>query len=113
MPTLTEIRLHPIRTVNGRQYQFTPKHHGSANYDAACWLRVLSFDEEFAVFDTADTMDIADASGNLFGAVREGENSLRRLGTFGQQIARFPATAGDNPWHGYPVWALLAAAQSA
>jgi hypothetical protein len=106
MPTVADVRLHPTQTTSGRRYQFTPKHHGYGGDDASRWLEALSLDDEFAIFHTADAMNIADTAGNLFGAMREGQNSLRRLGTFNQQIAKFPCVSGDQAWHGYPVWAL-------
>jgi hypothetical protein len=106
MPTLAAIVLHQTRTVNGLEYQFTPKHHGAGGKGVACWLPALSLADEFAVFGNADALNIADGSGNLFGAARMGERSLRQLGTFDQQIAKFPFTSGTQAWHGYPVWAL-------
>ncbi len=85
-------------------YMFTAKHHGGPRSRDATWS--INQDDEFAVFNTADVMELADDDGNLYGALREGENSLRTLGTWGQQIAEFPCASEGAPWHGYPIWAV-------
>ena len=96
---------------SGYQYQFTPKHHGM-DKDAAQWLPSLTLNEEFAVFDTADTNNLTDAQGNFYGAERIGTESLRELGTRGEQVAKFPVTAANQPWHGYPAWPLTGSGRS-
>src|SRR5436189_3970358 len=90
MPTLTSVVVHP--QVTGRsqyQYQFTPKHHG-ADVTAAQWLPSLSFEEEFAVFDTADQHDLSDSDGRLYGVGMHEQEELPFIGTWNQQIAEFP-----------------------
>jgi hypothetical protein len=105
MPTLTAVRLHEQRTAtNQLQYQFTPKHHGQGG-DAAQWLPELTWDEEFSVFDMADLHQFAADDGSLYGLLVDGE-TLRDLGTWTQQIAKFPVAREGEPWHGYPVWAV-------
>ena len=106
MPTLAEIVVHGVLTERGgRQYQFTPKHHG-ADRNAAQWLPELTLDEEFLTFDTADRWELADEDGRLFG-ILPGLDGLRFLGTWLQQMAEFPHARDDEPWHGYPLYPLV------
>jgi hypothetical protein len=99
--------LHPQPTRSERQYRylFTAKHHGG-DKTAAQWQPGLSQDDEFAVFEGADERQLSDADGNLYGALPDGEDSLRFLGIYGEQIAEFPCPPAGSPWHGYPIWAL-------
>jgi hypothetical protein len=97
---------HPQRTRRHQyRYLFTAKHHGESE-GAAQWSPDLSEEDEFAVFDGADDMELLDEEGNLYGALRDGEDSLRDLGIWGEQIAEFPCAAEEMPWHGYPLWAI-------
>jgi hypothetical protein len=98
---------HPQRTRTERQYRylFTSKHHGGTP-GAAQWHPALSENDEFAVFDGADAMQLSDEDGNLYGALSDGEESLRFLGIYEEQIAEFPYQTEGLAWHGYPVWAL-------
>jgi len=106
MPTLAMIEVHDVVTVkNEYRYQFTPKHHG-ADKKAAQWLPSLTRDEEFSVFNMADQNGLADLGGNLYGIEKVGIDELRTIGTRGEQVAKFPATAQDQAWHGYPAWVL-------
>jgi len=96
---------HPQPTRrHGYRYLFTSKHH--EGHGDAQWVASLSEADEFAVFDGADEMELSDENGNLFGALSEGDDSLRTLGIFAEQIAMFPCAAEGSPWHGYPLWAL-------
>ena len=113
VPTITMIEIHPTVTRRtGRQYQFTPKHHGCDPGDgcdpgAACWLPALTRDDEFAVFDGADFSGSEDAAGNLYGVSRDGAGGgLRYIGTWYQQVAVFPVARAGEAWHGYPLWPL-------
>lgn len=84
------------------RYLFTQKHHGG-DKSAAQWLPTLSEDEEFTVFDDADALDFSDDDGNLFGALSDGEESLRIIGTSGEQMAKFWSPSHGSPWHGHPI----------
>jgi hypothetical protein len=97
---------HPQPTRRHRyRYLFTQKHHGG--HGEAQWLATLTEDDEFAVFDGADEMELADKAGNLYGAVPHAVNSLQPLGYYGEQIAKFWHQENRNlPWHGFPVWAI-------
>lgn len=91
-------------------YQFYDKHHGRGAPDVARWLREMSEDEEFAVFDTADANEISDERGWLYGVrPRDAEGDIPDLGTWGQQIAEFPHARPNETWHGYPLWPLVEA----
>jgi hypothetical protein len=106
MPTLATVVVHETLTGRNRyQYQSTPKHHG-ADAAAAQWLPKLTLEEEFAVFNLADQNELADEDGRLYGVLRIGENDLRDVGTWQQQIAEFPLASEGTPWHGYPIWAI-------
>jgi hypothetical protein len=98
---------HPEPTRrSGYRYRFTAKHHGGGSASDARWLPDLSEADEFAVFDDADELQLADEGGNLYGALRDGVTSLRYLGTWQQQLAEFPCASAGSPWHGYPAWPL-------
>ena len=59
--------LHPVATQrNGFRYFFYDKHHGRGGPAVARWSPDLSEDEEFAIFDQADLLDLSDANGNLY-----------------------------------------------
>ncbi len=107
MPTLTEVVVHNRRTTRSEyQYQFTPKHHG-AGPGAARWLQELSLDEEFDIFDAADEHELSDDDGRLYGVQRDGEDSLRYIGIWHEQVAEFPLAREGEAWHGYPVYPLV------
>src|SRR5215470_11866459 len=97
---------HPQKTRRHHyRYWFTQKHHGG--HGDGQWLETLSEDDEFSVFDGADEMEIADQDKNLYGALPEGENSLRLLGIYQEQIAKFWGPQNEQePWHGFPVWSI-------
>jgi hypothetical protein len=107
VPTIIEIEIHHTSTrQNKRQYQFTPKHHGR-DPGAACWLPELTREEEFTVFDVADFTESFDDDGNYYGVLREADGrGLRYLGTWNQQIAKFPYARDGEAWHGYPLYPL-------
>ncbi len=98
---------HPHPTQKSQyRYLFTAKHHGGGARDAAQWSSQVSEDEEFSVFDTADLHDLSDERHWLYGVLRNGEDGLRYLGTWDQQVAEFPLANEGQPWHGYPLWPL-------
>jgi hypothetical protein len=107
MPAIQVNTEHPQRSRNNQlRYQFTPKHHGGPRSKGqAQWVLSLSFAEEFAVFDEADAFEILDGKGNMYGVLRSVHGELRDLGTWEEQMAKFPSTK-SGPWHGYPCWAI-------
>ncbi len=54
----------------------------------------------------ADNRQVADASGNLYGyeVLIEGNQHLREIGNWDQQMAEFPVQEDGSNWHGYPIW---------
>jgi hypothetical protein len=110
MPTVREVTIHgePTRR-SGYQYQFTPKHHGGpgSGPNEAQWLTSLSLAEEFAIFDGADEHEISDGDGHLYGVERDGPGSLRHIGVWDEQVAKFPVTRQGEAWHGYPAYPLV------
>jgi len=90
------------------RYKFTHKHHGGDG--DAQWLPSLTEDEEFAVFNGADEMELSDEAGeagNLYGALKKGEDSLHYLGIYMEQMAKFwNPPKGTSSWHGHPVWPI-------
>src|SRR5579859_7753519 len=107
MPTVQVNTEHPQQTSKSQlRYQFTPKHHGGpGSKGQAQWLPAITFDEEFSIFDEADSFGIIDGKGNMYGVLRNGNGDLRDLGTWEEQVAKFPKTK-TGPWHGYPSWAI-------
>ena len=97
--------IQPVPTRTGKQYLFSDKHHGLVP-DAAQWLRDLSREDEFAIFDTADTFELCDDRGRLYGLRRNPEGRILKLGTRDEQIAEFPFARPNAPWHGYPIYPL-------
>lgn len=111
MPTLTEFLVHGQVTQRSQyRYQFTPKHHG-ADASAAQWLPSMTLEEEFAIFDGADPHELFDGHGSLYG-VQPGEDGLRYIGTYNQQVAEFQAGRADEAWHGYPLYPLQEGAEN-
>jgi hypothetical protein len=104
--------LHPVSTRrSGHRYLFYAKHHGR-DARAAQWLPDFSHDEEFAIFDTADSHEVADEHGWLYGIRIGPGGEVLDLGTWGQQVAEFPFARQNEPWHGYPLWPLREAGPS-
>jgi len=87
------------------RYKFLRKHRGGHGH--AQWLLSVSQEEEFDIFDAADWLDLSDEDGNLYGAVKEGTDSLRKLGLYEEQIAKFWNRSNRQlEWHGFPVWTI-------
>jgi hypothetical protein len=102
---MTPDPVHPQPTRrSGHLYCFTSKHHGGGSASDARWAPDLTHNEEFAVFDDADSLDLSDDGGRLYGLLSLGGGKLRLLGTWFQQISEFPVASAGSPWHGYPVW---------
>jgi len=71
MPKVTKITLYSEKTVNKREYIFTPKHHhGKGSKGQANWLLELTLREEFWVFAEADRHDYSNDKGKLYGCSR-------------------------------------------
>ena len=107
MPTVQVHTEHPQPTSRNKlRYQFTPKHHGGPGSNGqAQWLLSLTFAEEFSIFDEADASETLDGKGNMYGVLRNSNGDLRDLGTWQEQLAKFPSTR-SGPWHGYPCWTI-------
>lgn len=96
-------------TANGElRYKWTHKHHGGGKSDDSRWAEDLSIHEEFGVFDEAVGRAVA-VKGHFYGVMRQGKR-LRTLGTWDQQVAKFPRTLPPHPWHGYPVYPVVSSA---
>jgi hypothetical protein len=108
MPIVLEIITHPQTTSRrGLSYQFTPKHHGGpGGKGQAQWLSTLTFEQEFSVFDSADSHDLSDDDGRLYGILKSAEGEVQFLGTRDEQVAVFPSAREGEVWHGYPVYPL-------
>ncbi len=66
MEVCGERDIYPEQTKNGLSYCFTPKHHGPRSKTVARWLP-MPRSEEFEVFNLADTYQLQDENGNLYG----------------------------------------------
>lgn len=108
MPRLQENINHDAETQRSHyRYQFTTKHHGGAgSAGEAQWQPSLELADEFAIFELADTHEIADLRGNLYGIHRLAGGALADVGTWQQQIAKFPVARPGEPWHGYPLFPI-------
>jgi hypothetical protein len=100
---------HPEKTRrHNYRYIFYKKHHKAGVSREAQWLLPPKLDpaEEFLVFDSADNLELSDADGNLFALRPKAAGRHQELGTRGEQIAKFPITAANQAWHGYPIWPI-------
>jgi hypothetical protein len=105
--------LHPVPTRrSGYRYFFYNIHHRRDAKDRvrdggpAQWLPELSHDQEFAIFDTADFHEVADEDGCLYGIRTGPGRTVLYLGTWRQQVAKFPYARPGVPWHGFPLGPL-------
>ncbi len=97
---------HAVRTRNRElRYLFHTKHHvpGRPRGEVAQWRIEVTREQEFGVFDLADDRDTFDPEENLYGVALDDEGEVLELGTDGQQVAFFPNTRPEQPWHGYPL----------
>jgi hypothetical protein len=106
MPKVTKITVHSEKTLNEREYIFTPKHHhGKGSKGQANWLLELTLLEEFRVFAEADRHDYSNDKGKLYGLLKTPKTRCRTIGTKREQVAVFDPPP-QGPWHGYPVYPL-------
>ena len=100
--------VHPKVTDNsGYGYFFYTKHHAVGKSSDAQWLPTISHDEEFAVFNLADILTLANRNGDLFGLRRDEQGKILYVGTGDEQIAEFPFARENELWHGIPMWPIL------
>lgn len=103
-------RIHPVPTKKSKyRYFFYVKHHAAEDHENSQWANVTP-EEEFSIFDSADENDIFVETGsdrNYFG-ILVNLNSLRvqTIGTKGQQVAKFPHSRSNTPWHGFPLFPI-------
>jgi hypothetical protein len=92
MPTVQANIEHSQTTrMNRLRYQFTPKHHGGpGSRGQAQWILSITFAEEFSIFDEADSSEVLDIRGNMYGVLRDTAGELRDLGSWEEQIAKIP-----------------------
>jgi hypothetical protein len=101
--------IHPVRTqLHNYEYFFYTKHHQAGPSKEAQWLLPpkLTPNQEFWVFDNADALELSDGHGNLYGLRQKIAGKNQVLGTRGEQVAKFPLTAANHAWHGYPIWPI-------
>ncbi len=83
--------LHPRRTErSGYEYYFYDKHHKAGYSEDAQWLPEMTHDEEFAVFNLADSHELSNEKGDLYGLRLSAEGNVLILGTREAQVAEFP-----------------------
>lgn len=102
-------RLFPhVTQRSGYRYFFYQKHHGRGGPEAAQWATDVDEEEEFGIFNQADSFDTTDHQGSLYG-IRlrlEPNRQVLVLGTVGQQVAKFPEASTGPHWHGFPLGPL-------
>ena len=100
-----DYRIHPVKSLQGHTYKFTDKHHHCSKSDHACWLKSISRDTEFALFQHAETGDYSDDSENLYNVHRDGEEYIE-IGTRHELLAIFWNPHSAAEWHGHPRWPI-------
>jgi hypothetical protein len=103
-PRKSDHRLHPTRTVKGRAYIFVDKHHHPPKGDHACWLRSISRDDEFLLFQEAETGNFEDEKGHLWNVHRNAAEEYLEIGTRHELMAIFWNPHSASEWHGHPRW---------
>jgi hypothetical protein len=58
-PPRRDHRIYPARTLRGRTLKFTDKHHHCRNSDHGCWLKEITRDIEFSLFQNAEISDFS------------------------------------------------------
>ena len=86
-------------------YRLVAKHHqAGSNSQNAQWAKELTDDEEFAVFNFADTNELEQVlGGDMVGLSPMQVRRIAVIGSKGEQIAYFPQSQFPNPWHGFPI----------
>ena len=87
-------------TCNGKSYRSLDYHRGNrGRHHKSVWS--VARDEEFDIFDTADSNDWADGDNGYWGF--QGHTPAE-IGVDGERIAVFPDKSDNaEDWHGYPV----------
>jgi hypothetical protein len=102
-PPKVDHRIHPAKTLQGRTYKFTDKHHNYSKSDHACWLPSIGRDTEFSLFQDAETGDYSDDRENLYNVHKYGEEYIE-IGTRHELLAIFWNPHSVTEWHGHPRW---------
>ncbi len=102
-PPKADHRVHPVKTIRGRTYKFTDKHHNCSKGEHACWLRCITRDIEFSLFQDAETGDYSDDRGHLYNVHKNGEEYIE-IGTRHELLAIFWNPHSAAEWHGHPRW---------
>jgi hypothetical protein len=92
---------------NKYRYYYHPKHHGGGGPTDSRWCPDVSQQEEFTIFELADTLDLSDERNNLFNVRKSDDGKIHELGVFHEQIARFWGPSGNDLWHGHPLWPVV------
>jgi hypothetical protein len=100
-----DYRIHPVKTLKGRTYQFTDKHHHCSKSEHGCWLKSITHDTEFALFQDAETADFSDKRENLYNVHKDGEEFIE-IGTKHELLAKFWNPHSPAEWHGHPLWPI-------
>lgn len=96
-----------LTAPHGYRYYFHPKHHGAGSYIDACWHPDITRQEEFTIFELSAQLDLSDSRGNLCNVSKATDGSIRELGIFHEQLARFWKPIASEPWHGHPLWPVV------
>lgn len=98
--------VHPERTHKGQSYKFHPKHHYPSREDSGIWKRSISRDQEFMMFQDAETNEFSDESGNLFNVLKDEDNEFVTIGTKYEVVSKFWNPQPNTEWHGFPMWPI-------
>jgi hypothetical protein len=102
-PPKRDYRVHPVKSHKGHTYKFIDKHRNCSKSDHACWLKCITRDIEFSLFQHAETGDYSDDDENFYNVHKEGEEYIE-IGTRHELLAIFWNPHSNAEWHGHPVW---------
>jgi hypothetical protein len=105
MPPKVDHRVHPTATTKGRRYKFTDKHHYPPKGDHSCWLRSITREVEFSMFQGAEDGHFGDEHGNLYN-VHFDNGEYVEIGTKHELMAKFWHSGSVAEWHGHPIWPI-------
>jgi hypothetical protein len=104
-PPRSDHRIYPVKTLRGRALIFTDKHHHCRNSDHGCWLKRITRDIEFSLFQHAESGDYRDEDGNLYNVHKNGDEFIE-IGTKRELLAIFWNPKSPVEWHGHPLWPI-------
>jgi hypothetical protein len=104
-PPRRDYHIHSVKSLKGHTYKFTDKHRNCSKGDHGCWLKEITRDIEFSLFQDAETGDHCDDQGNLYNVHKNGDEFVE-IGTKHELLAIFWKPRPPSEWHGHPRWPI-------